>query len=142
MTGQLLHVATRKGLFVVEGSGADARIVAEHFVGDNVPLTCTDPRDGAWYAVLDHGHFGVKLHRSDDGGTTWVVQSIDPAAGSQASWTSAGTPGFPGLDVATTFREVELGVGYRLNCIVFSNGPINYRMSTTSPAPSAWGIFP
>ena len=27
-----------------------------------------DPRDGTTYAALDHGHFGVKVHRSDDGG--------------------------------------------------------------------------
>jgi hypothetical protein len=31
----------------------------------------TDPRDGAWYVVLDHGHFGIKLHRSDDRGASW-----------------------------------------------------------------------
>jgi hypothetical protein len=67
----LLHVATRKGLFVVEGVGASAAVVSAHFVGDNVPLTASDPRDGAWYAVLDHGHFGIKLHRSDDVGATW-----------------------------------------------------------------------
>ena len=31
-----------------------------------------DPRDGAIYAALDLGHFGVKLHRSDDDGATWI----------------------------------------------------------------------
>lgn len=71
MTGTRLHIGTRKGMFVVDGAGADATVVGEHFVGDNVPLTATDPRDGAWYAVLDHGHFGVKLHRSDDEGASW-----------------------------------------------------------------------
>ncbi len=71
MGSQLLHVATRKGLFVVDGVGAQATIVGEHFVGDNVMLTLADHRDGTWYAVLDHGHFGVKLHRSSDAGATW-----------------------------------------------------------------------
>jgi hypothetical protein len=66
-----LLVSTRKGLFVVEGVGPDARIVATAFVGDNVTLAMVDRRDGAWYAVLDHGHFGVKLHRSDDAGAHW-----------------------------------------------------------------------
>ena len=75
MSNVMLHVATRKGLFVVDGAGAEARVVAEHFVGDNVMITFTDHRDGAWYAVLDHGHFGVKLHRSDDAGATWVEVS-------------------------------------------------------------------
>lgn len=76
MSTTTLHVSTRKGMFVVEGSGADARIVAEHFLGDNVTLTLTDPRDGTWYAVLDHGHFGVKLHRSDDNGANWIEVGV------------------------------------------------------------------
>ncbi len=65
-------VSTRKGLFVVEGTGAEARVTRTAFLGDNLPLAIVDRRDGAWYAVLDHGHFGVKLHRSDDAGTTWT----------------------------------------------------------------------
>lgn len=64
-------VGTRKGLFEIEGAGAEARITRAHFVGDNVPLSLVDRRDGSVYAVLDHGHFGVKLHRSDDGGGHW-----------------------------------------------------------------------
>jgi hypothetical protein len=67
-----LLVSTRKGLFTVEGEGASARLDRALFVGDNVALTSVDRRDGAWYAVLDHGHFGVKLHRSDDRGATWT----------------------------------------------------------------------
>jgi hypothetical protein len=64
----MLLVSTRKGLFVVEGN----HLTRALFVGDNVVLTLVDRRDGAWYAVLDHGHFGVKLHRSDDRGATWT----------------------------------------------------------------------
>lgn len=67
-----LLVSTRKGLFVVTGAGADARVERALFVGDNVTLTTVDRRDGAWYVVLDHGHFGIKLHRSDDGGVTFT----------------------------------------------------------------------
>jgi photosystem II stability/assembly factor-like uncharacterized protein len=37
-----------------------------------VTATLRDPRDGALYATLRHGHFGSKLHRSDDGGRTWT----------------------------------------------------------------------
>lgn len=67
-----LLVSTRKGLFVVAGSGDSARIVRTAFLGDNVTITRVDRRDGTWYAVLDHGHFGVKLHRSDNKGETWT----------------------------------------------------------------------
>jgi photosystem II stability/assembly factor-like uncharacterized protein len=71
-----LLVSTRKGLFVVEGAGKSARIERALFLGDNVPLAMVDRRDGAWYAVLDHGHFGVKLHRSDDRGEHWTEIAI------------------------------------------------------------------
>ncbi len=43
----------------------------------------TDPRDGAIYAALRLGHFGIKMHRSDDGG---------------ASWTQIAAPAFPAVD--------------------------------------------
>jgi photosystem II stability/assembly factor-like uncharacterized protein len=62
----MLLISTRKGLFVAEGGA----VTRGHFIGDNVTLTMVDPR-GGWYAALDHGHFGVKLHRSDDRGVTW-----------------------------------------------------------------------
>jgi len=71
-----LLVSTRKGLFVVEGKGSAARISRTAFLGDNVPITMVDRRDGAWYAVLDHGHFGVKLHRSEDRGETWTEIAV------------------------------------------------------------------
>jgi hypothetical protein len=71
-----LLVSTRKGLFVVEGEGSGARIARTAFLGDNVPMTLVDRRDGSWYAVLDHGHFGVKLHRSNDRGETWTETAV------------------------------------------------------------------
>ena len=67
----LLLISTRKGLFVAEPSGDTYRVVRGAFLGDNVTLAMVDPR-GGWYAALDHGHFGVKLHRSDDHGATWT----------------------------------------------------------------------
>jgi hypothetical protein len=66
-----LIVSTRKGLFVVERGGTGWQITRSAFVGDNVTLSLADGRDGTWYAALDHGHFGVKLHRSADRGETW-----------------------------------------------------------------------
>lgn len=76
LNGSMVQVATRKGLFVVDGPGATAEITGAFFVGDNVTLTLADRRDGAWYAVLDHGHFGTKLHRSDDKGETWEELAV------------------------------------------------------------------
>ena len=69
-------ISTRKGLFVAEPAGGTYRVTGGHFIGDNVSLAMVDPR-GGWYAALDHGHFGVKLHRSDDRGATWRQQNTD-----------------------------------------------------------------
>ena len=64
MSDKLL-ISTRKGLFTVARRPAGHwEIEGVDFLGDNVSLTLTDPRDGRTYAALDHGHFGVKLHRS------------------------------------------------------------------------------
>ena len=65
-------VGTRKGLFPIAIDGATASVGEPAFLGSPVTNAVRDPRDGAVYASLDHGHFGVHLHRSDDGGTTWA----------------------------------------------------------------------
>lgn len=61
-----LYVGTKKGLFIVE----DGRIGAPNFLGDPVSMVLPE-RSGSLYAALNLGHFGVKLHRSDDGGKSW-----------------------------------------------------------------------
>jgi hypothetical protein len=66
---------------VLERERAGWRIARTPFLGDNVALSLADPRDGAWYAVLDHGHFGNKLQRSRDRGASWeeiAVPAFDP----------------------------------------------------------------
>jgi hypothetical protein len=72
-------VSTRKGLFTIERAGGSWRITAADFLGDNVSLALADPRDGRRYAALDHGHFGVKMHRSTDAG----------------GWEEIATPAYP-----------------------------------------------
>ncbi len=66
-----LLISTRKGLFEATPTGSTFEVVRGHFIGDNVSIALADPRDGTWYAALDHGHFGVKLHRSEDRGASW-----------------------------------------------------------------------
>ncbi len=70
MAGTLL-VGTRKGLFTLERADGGWRVVDTEFLGDRVPMVLADGRDGTWYAGLDHGHFGGKMHRSNDRGKTW-----------------------------------------------------------------------
>jgi hypothetical protein len=65
-----LHVATRKGLFTVDRSPSGWRVTRSAFLGDPVSIVL-DAGGGRLYASLGLGHFGVKLHRSADGGETW-----------------------------------------------------------------------
>lgn len=59
--------ATRKGLFTLERDGASWRIARVDFLGDNCSMAMYDPRSGTTYCALEHGHFGVKLHRRTKG---------------------------------------------------------------------------
>jgi ligand-binding sensor domain-containing protein len=73
-----LFVSTRKGLFTVTRKAGKWDITGADFLGDNVTLTLTDDRDGRHYAALDHGHFGVKLHRSTATGWEEVATPAYP----------------------------------------------------------------
>lgn len=56
----------------MECQGDRWAIARTSFLGDNCTLAMHDPRNGDLFAALNHGHFGVKLHRSRDGGATWT----------------------------------------------------------------------
>ena len=66
-----LLLGTRKGLFDFRRVGGEWRIERSAFLGEPVSMLLPDPRDGAIYACLALGHFGVKLHRSSDDGASW-----------------------------------------------------------------------
>lgn len=67
-------VATRKGLFFFRKGGARRgwSIKRVAFLADNVSIVFRDAASRTLYAALDHGHFGVKLHRSENDGKTWT----------------------------------------------------------------------
>ncbi len=71
-----LLVSTRKGLFICPRTAAGFKLTTPAFLGAAVTLALQDPRDGAIYAGLEHGHFGPKLHRSQDGGKTWTEIAV------------------------------------------------------------------
>lgn len=67
-----LYVATRKGLFILSPArGGSWGVAGTAFLGEPVTMVLPDPRDGSLLAALRLGHFGVKLHRSGDGGASW-----------------------------------------------------------------------
>ncbi len=72
--------ATRKGLIELAPDDAGGwRIVRTHFIAEPVSMLLPptgDDRAGAGlggrvWAALNLGHFGVKIHASDDGGDSW-----------------------------------------------------------------------
>ena len=95
--GDFILVATRKGLFDV-GTGVEPQPRCIGFLGDPVSAVLQNPHDGAVYAALNLGHFGAKLHRSDDFGQTWQelpVPAYPPGEGEDAPslkfiWSLAG----------------------------------------------------
>ncbi len=89
MTAQRkLLVATRKGLFTIDGE-RDWRIEGPVFRGDNCSAVLEHRGSGVLYAALDHGHFGAKLHRSTDGGANWeeiATPQYPPKAEDEDDW--------------------------------------------------------
>lgn len=65
------YAGTCKGLFRFDRTPDGWRQAGESFLGISVPMLLPDPRDGTLYAAVEHGHFGIKLHRSSDAGETW-----------------------------------------------------------------------
>jgi hypothetical protein len=98
----------------VEVTGADAAAV---FTGAGVSYSGT-----------------VQLERSFDGGRTWICCNVGGSG--QLAQYSAGTP------VSITFGEPEKQVLYRLNCIAYTSGTINYRISQTGGAAESLAIGP
>jgi hypothetical protein len=64
-------IATRKGLFELQRTGLAWRITRVSFLGEPVTMLLPPQPDGRMLAALNLGHFGAKLHASDDAGATW-----------------------------------------------------------------------
>lgn len=75
----------------------------------------------------------VQIERSFDGGNTFLVANL---GGGMLAQFNAGSP------VSLTFGEPEKNVLYRLNCIAYTSGTINYRISQTGGANEALAIGP
>lgn len=64
-------IATRKGLFELQRMGLAWRIARTAFLGEPVTLVLPPDDSGRMLVALNLGHFGVKLHASDDAGGSW-----------------------------------------------------------------------
>ena len=135
------HVATRKGLFTLARGASAWSIERTSFLGDNCTLVMHDRRSGELIAALNHGHFGVKIHRSKDGTASWqeaatpkypekppdYVPKVNPGEGKPPDWSlklvwslAAGGANEPGLLWCGTlpgglFRSDDGGESWALN---------------------------
>ena len=69
MANRLL-VGTRKGLFCIERNASGWDLNHATLLGDPITMVLAD-RNGYIHAAVEHGHFGVQLKRSSDGGQSW-----------------------------------------------------------------------
>jgi photosystem II stability/assembly factor-like uncharacterized protein len=68
----VLLLGTRKGLFTLKNGNHGWEVDRHDFAGQPVAYATLDPRTRTLWASIDHGHWGQKLHRSSDGGRSWV----------------------------------------------------------------------
>jgi hypothetical protein len=64
-------IATRKGLFELQRKAGSWVVENISFLGEPVSMVLPPLPSGRMLAALNLGHFGVKLHASDDAGKTW-----------------------------------------------------------------------
>lgn len=120
-------IATRKGLFELRHHGGGWQIEGSSFLGEPVSAVLPPDAQGRMLAALNLGHFGVKLHRSDDAGAHWTEVAAPaypeqpPDAGGPAwklvqVWTLArsGATLWAGTLPGGLFRSDDLGAGWQL----------------------------
>ena len=66
-----LLISTRKGLMVYRRGPKGWKHKKTHFLGSPTSVALADAKGKTIFAALNLGHFGVKIHRSTDGGATW-----------------------------------------------------------------------
>ncbi len=92
-----IWVGTRKGLIRYDRQGSNSgreswEVGNISFPGEPVSMVLADAGDNSVYAALNLGHFGPKLHRSEDGGKNWTEISVPAfplAEGNEADSDSA-----------------------------------------------------
>ncbi|EAR09071.1 WD40/YVTN/BNR-like repeat-containing protein [Reinekea blandensis] len=124
-------IATRKGLMVYEDTEQGLSLTGRHFLGDPVSNVVVDAA-GVWYAALNLGHFGPKMHKSVDRGAHWTeiacptLPEKPPSSSDSTDWTVkqvweltafADEPGhlLAGTNPGAVFETTDGGQSWQLN---------------------------
>lgn len=121
---QRLLVATRKGLFDYHYQQQQWQLNRRSFLGE--PVSAVAAHNGDLYAALNLGHFGCKLHRSEDQGHSWqevAVPTYPKVDGSEDGpsltliWTleAVGDTLWAGTIPGGLFRSDDRGESWQLN---------------------------
>ena len=125
---QRAWVATRKGLFELQRRAGAWAIARVSFLGEPVSMVLPPQPSGRMLAALNLGHFGAKVHASDDAGATWQevaapVYPPQPEGSPGPAWKlvqiwsleSAGGTVFAGTLPGGLFRSTDGGVAWQLD---------------------------
>ena len=123
-----LLLGTRKGLIIYQKENDQWNYVATHFLGIPVSLAHVDVENRIWWAFLDHGHWGVKVHRSFNEGKDWeemeapvypegAVIKEDQPASLKYIWAAEnwGNKLLLGTDPGGLFESDDQGMSFQLN---------------------------
>lgn len=127
-----LWVGTKKGLFLLASDRKQEsgwRVESLQFLGSPVTALVADSGGNRLLAALALGHFGPKLHRSEDGGASWTEvapPSYPPAEGDgeeapavsvlwSMAWSADGKTVWAGTLPGGLFRSEDLGGSWSLN---------------------------
>jgi hypothetical protein len=83
----------------------------------------------------------INIERSFDGGLTWLMAGVGgTGTGATYGMPTSNPSNGPPAPISVVVGEPEQSVLYRLNCVSYASGTVNYRLSGTGAAASAWAF--
>ena len=100
-----LILGTRKGMMMLGKQNGGWDVVRHEYVGVPVSYAAIDARNDRMWAAADHGHWGIKLYRSDDCGENW--EEVPAPQYPDVLWQQNHCGVFRSADGACTWQEIS-----------------------------------